>query len=566
MGKGVYHMLLIKIIFALIPLVGIRIVDLMYGMLQDSTAVKSKNILIYIFLLIIIYVVYLTVIQFQTIIYDRFIIQYGYLIEFEKKVKIILHEKCAKLGLKDYDTSSLYQYTYQARVASINIYRSMEIMINIISVCIGMIGIGGYFLRIDQRYVFLLILSSLPTLAEKIFVTSSQKHLRKKIEELNQRDQEYTGMLIYPDFFQENRLLHCFDFLLQKWRKNANEIKKSYDSLTNRFLLYGSVAATIKSVGNGGAFLLAIHFLKQNKDFGMFTATLAAFAVIAGFMERILELIGYLNHFTAMVTPFFNFMELKEEEGREGTKRIEEIVLDNVSFSYSDLNIFAINKVHLRIEKGETIALVGLNGSGKTTLSKLILGLYTPVKGRVLYNLTDTANLDPANKYQIQSAVFQDFCRYPLSVLDNVLISRGNSKKDEILASDCLNKVGVYQKNIAYDTRLGKDLGYGELSGGQWQRLAIARGMYKENELLLLDEPTSAIDPIQEAEIFTLFEELAKERTTIIVTHKLGAIKFVDRIAVLDKGEIAEIGTHSELMMKQGLYADLWKAQKENYR
>ena len=131
--------------------------------------------------------------------------------------------------------------------------------------------------------------------------------------------------------------------MLQKWRKNANEIKKSYDSLTNRFLLYGSVAAIIKSVGNGGAFLLAIHFLKQNKDFGMFTATLAALAVIAGFMERILELIGYLNYFTAMVTPFFNFMELKEEEGRERTKRIEEIVLDNVSFSYSDLNISAIN-------------------------------------------------------------------------------------------------------------------------------------------------------------------------------------------------------------------------------
>ena len=176
---------------------------------------------------------------------------------------------------------------------------------------------------------------------------------------------------------------------------------------------------------------------------------------------------------------------------------------------------------------------------------------------------TDSSNVSLKSIFQFESAIFQDFCKYPVSVLDNVVIS--NSTNNYEYAKTILTKCGISENNLDYDSILGRELGNRDVSGGQWQRLAIARGIYRDSDLILLDEPTSEIDPLQEHELYKLFQEITRDKTAIIVTHRLGSIKFVDRIIVLANEKVIESGTHNELINKKGLYCKLWETQVANY-
>lgn len=264
---------------------------------------------------------------------------------------------------------------------------------------------------------------------------------------------------------------------------------------------------------------------------------------------------------------YVSFLEYPVPEGKSRPERPEDgIRAEGIRFKYPNSERWAIDGVTLSIRPGEMIALVGENGSGKTTLSKLLCGLYRPNEGRVVLNGADTAEAPQRELFARTSAVFQNYVRYsPITLGENVTISQtekgGNAGKylDQV-------KADFYRKlPDGTDTVMSREFGGTELSGGQWQRTAMARGLYRDHDFIILDEPTSAIDPLEETAVYRLFAEHSRGRTCMLITHRLGSARIADRIVVMDSGRIAEQGKHEELLARGGLYAKMWRAQAENY-
>ena len=233
-----------------------------------------------------------------------------------------------------------------------------------------------------------------------------------------------------------------------------------------------------------------------------------------------------------------------------------------LSFGMSVLHILirkkcALDNISFEINRGEKVALVGVNGSGKSTLSKLILGLYKPDKGEVITEKSKTVSSEDR-----RTAIFQEYAKYKLSVEENVRIS------DFDKMESAQSKIDLFSKDIKVDlqTILGREFGNMELSGGQWQSLAIARGFYRDATLLVLDEPTAAIDPIKEDYYYTLFRQELKDKTAILVTHHLASVKIADCIILLKDGEIKEIGSFDNLMALKGEFYKIYSAQADVFR
>ena len=245
-----------------------------------------------------------------------------------------------------------------------------------------------------------------------------------------------------------------------------------------------------------------------------------------------------------------------------------EIEFRNVTYKYQGADEAVLKDVSFKLNAGEHKALVGLNGAGKSTLVKLISGLYLPTSGDVLVNGISTRQLKLKEYYRHQAAVFQDCFVISYTVGENIAFSE-NWDEDKIW--DCIRQAGLYDviKGLPKGlmTYLGKDLTEEgvSLSGGQIQKLLLARALYRNPSLILLDEPTAALDAIAESEIYEIYSKVLREKTSLFISHRLASTRFCDQIILLDNGKIAEQGTHDELMQLQGKYAEIFKIQSKYY-
>jgi ATP-binding cassette subfamily B protein len=260
---------------------------------------------------------------------------------------------------------------------------------------------------------------------------------------------------------------------------------------------------------------------------------------------------------------FIRFMEMPERGGEDIAPVFEKgITAENISFTYPHAENKSVDNVSLEIKAGETVAIVGENGAGKTTLVRLLMGLYAPTEGKVLINGMDTAKANNKSVFTGLSGVFQKFQRYQMTLDENIKIG------DIDIGSGIDNaaeQAGVDISSPSFpdggETMLSREFDGVDLSGGEWQRIAIARGLYRTHSVVVLDEPTAAIDPIEESRIYRKFIEISQDKTAIIVTHRLGSTKIADRVIVMDKGRIADAGSHYELLQKNGLYAEMFNSQ-----
>ena len=274
---------------------------------------------------------------------------------------------------------------------------------------------------------------------------------------------------------------------------------------------------------------------------------------------------------TGLTSNLIYFLSLPERGGdnqHEGDNsgRIE---LDHVSFTYPGSQNAVLNDVNLSISN-ETVAIVGMNGAGKSTLIKLLTGIYTPDSGRVTINGLDTALSSVDALCSNTSGIFQNFQKYKIGLRDNAAISDMERDTTDGELTDLLNQVNLKEQTEALpnglDTMLSADFDGVELSGGQWQRLAIARGLHRKHGIIVLDEPTSAIDPIEEKYLYEQFANIAKGKTAVIVTHRMSSARIADRIVVMHDGTIVEEGTHERLMALGGRYAWMFKKQASWYQ
>ena len=244
---------------------------------------------------------------------------------------------------------------------------------------------------------------------------------------------------------------------------------------------------------------------------------------------------------------------------------------DHVSFKYQHRDDWALRDVTLRLEPGEKLALVGENGAGKSTLIKLLLRLYEPTEGAIRYGGIDLRDLDASDLRSRVGAVFQDFVRYQFSAAENIGLGQPSKVEDRPaieVAADAGGARGVIEAlPKQFDTMLGGWFEKGhELSGGQWQKLAISRAFMRDAEILILDEPTASIDAEAEVALFERFRALSKDRTAIIISHRFSTVRMADLIVVLDGAHLVEVGTHEELIARKGPYAELYAIQAASYR
>ena len=309
----------------------------------------------------------------------------------------------------------------------------------------------------------------------------------------------------------------------------------------------------------GILFLLFKLLLNKDISVGVFAAIFSSIGDMYSLIEEaIVSRMGRYAMSYGKIKNYFEFMDLEEEQGRTETVGDGNIVFKNVTFRYPGCEVNALEDIAFTLNQGEKLAVVGANGSGKTTLAKVLTGIYTPVTGTV-----------KSTSFENISQVFQKFQRYKMTLSDNVYISDCDKDKSEEKINISLKKAGININTSTYpegvDTLLANEFGGVDISGGQWQKIAIARGFYRDSKLIVLDEPTSAIDPVEENAVYNRFEKMIKDKTAVIITHRLGAVRFADKILVMDKGKAVGFGSHDNLLENNSVYKEMWLAQAESY-
>lgn len=346
-----------------------------------------------------------------------------------------------------------------------------------------------------------------------------------------------------------------------------------------RRLLLGTVGSAIAAVVTVAALGLLLYFLNVGRiDIGDAALAVGAVILLAGKLRSFTTSAGALYEGALFLSDFTDFVASHRPSSGSPSARsastlspFECIELEHVSFTYPSRTEPSLIDISCSIRAGEVVALVGENGSGKTTLTKILAGLYRPTEGAVRWDGIDTATLDLAQIRDQAAVIFQDFVRYFLTASENIAISRMDEAGRRDAIEQAALRAGAHGFLSAlpagYDTLLGPSfIGGSDISGGQWQRIALARAYFRNSPMLILDEPTAALDPRGEYEIFQQVRRLAEGHTVILVSHRFSNVRAADRILVLEQGRIVEEGTHPELMVRGGLYAELFNLQADGYR
>lgn len=358
-----------------------------------------------------------------------------------------------------------------------------------------------------------------------------------------------------------------------------NDRAKLGRKVTRRNFGANIVEACTVLMRDGLAYLVLIHMTIQNKitidEFVFYFGAIASFSV---WVNRILNYFAQLNSNCLLLCDYRDFLAFSDDKrnGQHPTNDIPdnkggyEIELVKVSYRYKGSEHDTLHEVSLKVSKGEKLAIVGLNGAGKTTLVKIICGLYTPTKGNVFLNHTEQSDILGDALFSLYSTVFQDTYLLPLTIAE-IVSSSEPSVVDRGRVEYCLTLAGlddlIHKLPGGMDARLNRQINDGaiDLSGGEKQKLLLARAIYKDAPILILDEPTAALDPIAEGNLYEQYHRLTQNRTSIYISHRLSSTRFCDRIIYIENGEIIEEGSHEALMNLNKKYAQLYRTQSQYY-
>lgn len=435
---------------------------------------------------------------------------------------------------------------------------------------------GAITVKLNTRLIFILtgleLLKLAAAKAESYLTDKTKDPIAKIDRKLNYINRVSRDFAIGKDiriYKLRNYLMYISEYFIGE-RKFWTHKMYFYYFCTDMFSLIVSVGIEI------GIFAYIIY-ASINGEISKTELVLFACSItdFTAWLDEIGGIISELFPLNLNINALREFLDIKNSFKNAGGKPIPdgapyEIKLKNISFSYPESETPTLKNINLTIKKGENLALVGVNGAGKTTLVKLICGLYRPTSGQILLNGEDISEFNRDDYYRLISAVFQEMRILPCTVIENVsMLPAENS--DRYLFYDCIKKSGLTDKINAMpdkeNTYLVKNINENaaELSGGETQRLLLARALYKNAPILILDEPTAALDPIAENEIYMRYSEFSKEKTSVYISHRLSSTRFCDRIILLDSGMITESGTHDELMKKGGKYAEMFTVQSKYY-
>jgi len=422
-----------------------------------------------------------------------------------------------------------------------------------------------------------LVAAMLSLVLERRMTSRLYEYFYKETPE--ERERGYLGdLLVQPRTTKEIRAYVLADYLLERHRKVSEYLmqqrEQMYRSATRVSMLTGLVAGTTLALAY---VFIAIRGVEGTISPGGVVLVIGAFTAVAGTLGQISSTFVSVDQHTTFLDDYFSFLAIDPlipvpaKPHPKPDWHIDSIDFDNVTFQYPGGSEPAVAGLNLNIRHGELMALVGENGAGKSTLVKLLLRFYDADKGSVRVGGVDLKDLDPEVLRARIGVLFQDYASYELSVRENVVMGRpGDEVKDERVMEalrDARSEWLLKKMPKGLDSKVGRLFEGGhDLSGGEWQRLALARIMYRDADIWILDEPTSSLDPEAEAAIFAELKENLKGRIGIVISHRFSTVRIADRIAVIGDGRITELGTHEELLRAGGRYAELFELQAAGYR
>ena len=489
-----------------------------------------------------------------------------------QQLQIELGENGTRLSMICYENTETNNMLKRAKNC-IEQERFSDLSLSVFNILAEFLKVNGTLLVLDGFHPVLVgisLLSVFPYLIVRL-VRGKEFYELKRYQAAGERRRNYLYHLFGDkQAVKELRIFEIEDYIEQKMYAARDNMKQEVWNFKKRDMR----SLLICEIFCKSGYLLSIFstillLLHQVLDVGMMAAALAAFTSFQTAAKYFLVSLGRIPECAAFVKDYYDFMDMEEAE--RGTEKLcsdfDSIKVKQLSFSYPGRKTPAVSNLSFTIKRNEVVAIVGNNGSGKTTLVKLLTGLYQAQKGQIYYGRQNLRSLDPEEFYKQISFVSQDFIKYELTVRENIGIGDWKQMENTGKIYMLLHQVGLetFISQAFVNQLLGNEFGGRELSVGQWQKLAIARGMMKDSSVIFLDEPTAALDPLMETKVLKMFLKIAREKTAIIVSHRIGICKEVDKIIVMKEGKIAEIGNHEELLAEKGEYYRLYTMQQKWY-
>ena len=489
-----------------------------------------------------------------------------------QQLQIELGEKGTRLSMICYENTETNNMLKRAKNC-IEQERFSDLSLSVFNILAEFLKVNGTLLVLAGFHPVLVgisLLSVFPYLIVRL-VRGKEFYELKRYQAAGERRRNYLYHLFGDkQAVKELRIFEIEDYIEQKMYAARDNMKQEVWNFKKRDMR----SLLICEIFCKSGYLLSIFstillLLHQVLDVGMMAAALVAFASFQTAAKYFLVSLGRIPECAAFVKDYYDFMDMEEAE--KGTEKLcsdfDSIKVKQLSFSYPGRKTPAVSNLSFTIKRNEVVAIVGNNGSGKTTLVKLLTGLYQAQKGQIYYGRQNLRSLDPEEFYKQISFVSQDFIKYELTVRENIGIGDWKQMENTDKIYMLLHQVGLetFISQASVNQLLGNEFGGRELSVGQWQKLAIARGMMKDSSVIFLDEPTAALDPLMETKVLKMFLKIAREKTAIIVSRRIGICKEVDKIIVMKEGKIAEIGNHEKLLAEKGEYYRLYTMQQKWY-
>ena len=508
-------------------------------------------------------------------VYYNDVVKGKYRLIYIGSVNHLMYSKARLVDYADFDNPEFYDiYSRAMRDGTFRGIRVYEDFTNFISSIVNTIALGTYIIVGDS----ILIVVVLASVIARLFIANRVNKNRHQFDtetEIDRRMYDYVNRTFYQQrFAAEIKTTPISELLIDKCHIAQNNIDKKYITTHRKNTILNSISAVISNLfENGVIYCYLVYKLFRGLTISRLSSMLNAatqfssnFYEAASFFNRIKLNALYIDYFL----DYMKYQPTLEEAGNKDLdEKFERLKVDNVTFSYPGTDFFALSNINLEIKRGEKLAIVGLNGAGKTTLIKLFLKFYNPNSGEIYYNnqtIRETKENVIRKKYSI---IFQDFRLYDVTIAQNILMREVKSLEDEQVVLNALDLVGLKEKVMTLEkgiyTMYSREFNGVEFSGGERQKLAIARVFASDADIYILDEPTSSLDPLAERDINRLIMEKSQDKTIIIIAHRLSTVVDANRIILMEYGRIIEDGTHHQLLLEKGKYYKMFSTQAALY-